>query len=263
MADNSAEVMAVSDPKVALDQHFARALSTKPSPPPCDCYIKPMEPFGEPAYGNQQFQRYYHSRNRVNILKRRTPVFPADSTPLKQKFFFPHPCASPSSQQYVVPASPFYHNVPNNVMVPPMTPMTPNSCMVAPGPPPPQPMQGWYPNTPEYHPQPPQALPHHRGGLVYPEFSQFLFHPEVDAFKDIPRVPGESVGDGEVNQSPVVMGPLTEQRGQTWANVPEREMFGNVSYVSPPSVQAAAVMDDLHLTDQELDGILELQDAMQ
>lgn len=260
MADNlpqssqSGQVMAIPDSKVALDQHFARALSAKPPSPPCDCYIQPMEPFGESA---QQIQRYHHSRNRVNALKRHIPVFPSDASlllPKRPRFSFPQ--ALPPCHQYVVPA-PYYRAVPN--MMIPLTPITPNSCMVGPMTPisPPsfhqRPIQGWYPTE---H-RPPHMRPPSKGGFVYPEFSQFLFHPEVDSFKDIPLLPGESNSDEE--QDTVVLQPLTEQSGESWVNLAAGDTYENAPYVSPTTSRAASVMDDLRMTDQQLDDILELK----
>ena len=103
---------------------------------------------------------------------------------------------------------------------------------------------------------------------MYPELSQFLFHPEVDAFKDIPRVPGDSISEDEIPQDPAAMEqPLLEQCTETWSNNGAgRDVYGHVPHVPyevpPPSAQAAAVMEDLRLTDQELDGILELQEEI-
>lgn len=354
MAENLArpgEVAITSDSQVALDQHFARALSSKPSSPQRDRYTKPMEPFaGDPAHGSQgqrdpahgnqgqrdpahgsqgqrerhakpmepfagdpahgtQVQRYYHARNRVNVLKRRTPVFYSDSMPSllpkRQRFCFPNP-RGPSPQQYAIPHPNYYPTIPNNVMVPPMTPLSPNmmapmgamgpmgpmippmspgnwpplnpngcivppqmgpmmpqvnpnSCMMTP--PPFQPSgPGWYPNLPEHHPAP-RMKNNNGGGYVYPEFSQFLFHPEVDSFKDIPRLPGETVGSEELVQD--VFPHFNEQWGEplptTSTSDTTKDIFAHVSLMSPPSSQAAAVMDSLRMTDQELDGILELK----
>lgn len=97
---------------------------------------------------------------------------------------------------------------------------------------------------------------------MYPEFSQFLFHPEVDAFKDIPRLLGETIGNEEV--VPEQCPSFTEQWGEPWpattSTQTNKEVIGHASYMtSPPSSQAAAVVDSLRLTDQELDGILELK----
>jgi hypothetical protein len=107
-------------------------------------------------------------------------------------------------------------------------------------------------------------MPHHRGGFVYPELSRFLFHPEVDPFKDIPRVPGETVDTKEINVFPP--GKEDIPVPGMWGNGGTgRDIFAYVACMSPPSAasaHAAALLDTIRLTDEELDGILELQEEM-
>ncbi len=41
-------------------------------------------------------------------------------------------------------------------------------------------------------PATPPPLPPGRGRIVYPEFVNFLVHPEVDPYKDLPKLPGQT-----------------------------------------------------------------------
>lgn len=275
--------MTTSDSRVALDQHFARALSSRSSssPPHDTGYPKSMEPFGS----GSQAQRYCGNRSRVNVLKRRTPTCPdlvPALLPKRQRFGFPQPPTFPSSQQYAMTPPGYYTN---SGMVPPMVPVSPNSCMMpavspngymvpltSPVPPhmtlnscmvpptmtpPPflqHPGPGWYSNPPEHHPTPRCGT---GGGIVYPEFAQYLFHPEVDSFKDIPRLPGETFGNEEAfpdDRNPMLLPHFTEKWGE-----PVNTQTSKESFMSPPSSKAAAVVDRIRMTDEEMDGILELK----
>ncbi len=97
---------------------------------------------------------------------------------------------------------------------------------------------------------------------MHPEFSQTLFHPEVDAFKDIPRLPGESFANEEEEEDPTALQPPgVEQCSEAWSSVTTYDHMtytpDHMTYTPSPSGQA--MIDDLRMTDQELDGILELK----
>ena len=96
-------------------------------------------------------------------------------------------------------------------------------------------------------PCPPLQAPHptvpgEKGKIVHPEFVNFLVHPDVDPYKDLPKLPGQSDGPSPYNDYNynIYLG---------WSS----------GSIQPPETQdVLQSMPEYTLTDKDLQEILEL-----
>ena len=107
-----------------------------------------------------------------------------------------------------------------------------------------------------FTPYPPQAVITNfnsyptRGTIVYPEFVNHLVHPDVDSFKDIPKLPGQS--------NP----PPSSVASFSFSTITSNDLPSQEKSPSPPaySLLHSPLQADspVHLSDEDLQQILEL-----
>lgn len=244
---------------VAVDQHFARALSSKPASP-VDSPSDTIKAFRECGYVDFHPNSYRH-KNRFHLAgyKRHYAWSQVDHhVPMKRpRFAMPLPPPPPPyMMQAHFPTGPLYGGC--------MIAQPPAPCML-----PAYPGPGWFPNFMDCHPpmQPP-AIQHpvhypvrkQKPPLIFPEFSNSIVQPEVESFSDVPRLPGESCSCANMDEHVTPIELFPEPIWMDTSSSP------GVPQAPPPpplpvavsSTQLQALMDDLRMTDQELDSILEL-----
>lgn len=263
-----------SNSKVAVDQHFARALShTSASPPPLPLPAPPPAPpparpslnccteaSGFPSHhlsadcqscgasyaGSSSCSACHESTDwGCYSGKRRSSWFQQDHgegpPPSKKQRYPPPPPPPPLSHPY------------SGVQVPPFA-VPPQGCMVAPIATPSVYHHAWYQTSLEPFPVAARHLPRE----PFPEYSgHFLYHPEVDSFRDVPRLPGEICCMRKRNDDIAHTGPAWN--GATVLR--HSHSYDHLLSSPDPDVskQLLSVIDDIRMTDQELDSILELQ----
>ena len=100
---------------------------------------------------------------------------------------------------------------------------------------------------------PPPSLisgnPNSRGTIIYPEFVNHLVHPDVDSFKDIPKLPGQTDPPpstaASFSFSTNTYGPLAQESPQS---SPSYSLFHSPVQTDSP----------VHLSEEDLQQILEL-----
>lgn len=118
--------------------------------------------------------------------------------------------------------------------------------------------QAYYATSGSTYP-PPSPLtgvnPNNRGTIIYPEFVNHLVHPDVDSFKDIPKLPGQKDPSPSATSSfssTNTCGPLAQTSSQSPPSY--------AIYHSPVHVESKSPVD---LSEEDLEQILELnKDSM-
>ena len=97
-----------------------------------------------------------------------------------------------------------------------------------------------------------------------------MFHPDVDSFKDIPRLPGDNYSEADLIPLPATdwcveppTWPTPPLEGAPAAEgaryPPPPHIEARVGSAHPPPKNIQHVFDDLKMTEQELDNILVLK----
>lgn len=243
MAEKESCKMVDSSVASKVDQHFARALfSSNNTPSPVPVLKTPSLPSFPPAattiptptatatvaaYNMTNSQQAPSKVPQIHHQIYPTPKYQSSYPAIPQH----QPPSYSAIPQYQPPSYPAVPSYPVPVIAPAASPAFP------------PPAQAW-PHLP------PRAKD--KGLIVLPQFSNYLMHPEVDLFSDIPRLPGENLTDEENFES--YSNHLESEDGETWL----WPAVGLLNHHQPPAL-AQSVVDELKLTDQELDNILELK----